>query len=64
MNVGCEELISIVKQIKPSYHIFGHIHESSGMEIIDGTTFINASICNLKYQPINKYYTFELIDKS
>ena len=38
-HIGCEELLNKVKQLSLTYHIFGHIHESYG---IDGYR-INAS---------------------
>jgi Icc-related predicted phosphoesterase len=53
MRVGCEMLLEAVERIKPQAHIFGHIHESYGLELKNGTTFINASICNGSYLPIN-----------
>ncbi len=53
-NVGCEDLLSAVNRIEPKYHIFGHIHNGYGIENIQHITFINASICDEKYNPINK----------
>lgn len=58
--VGCEDLLSRIREIAPKYHCFGHIHEHSGMWSIEGTTHINASICDLDYKPLNPFYTFEL----
>ncbi len=43
-NTGCRDLLKTVKHIKPSYHLFGHIHEAYGQTTIDRTTFINSSI--------------------
>lgn len=60
-HVGCEELTKILgKTIKPLYHIFGHIHEAYGMEKHEDITYINASICTLRYKPSNKPITFTL----
>ncbi|MCM8542529.1 MAG: metallophosphatase domain-containing protein [Lentisphaeraceae bacterium] len=59
-HAGCEDLLVRVKQIKPKFHCFGHIHEHSGQWQIDDTTYINASICDLAYNPTNPYFTFEL----
>ena len=42
-HVGCEELLKKVKEVKPKFHIFGHIHEGMGEEELNGTHFINAS---------------------
>ncbi len=64
LNVGCEDLLNKVLEIKPKLHIFGHIHidskdsfyykYDSNIVIEDGTTFINASICDNEYVPMNK----------
>lgn len=41
--VGCEDLLKRVQEIKPRFHIFGHIHDCYGQESNLHTTFINAS---------------------
>jgi Icc-related predicted phosphoesterase len=45
----------VMDRIKPKLHVFGHIHEWGG-EIIDliTTKFVNASIMNEDYEPVNK----------
>jgi Icc-related predicted phosphoesterase len=48
-NVGCEELIKVVEKVQPKLHVFGHIHEGHGQEQRGKTTFVNASVLNLKY---------------
>lgn len=58
-HVGCPFLKKELKRIKPKLHLFGHIHESNGRVDQDGTTFINAAICNLRYKPKNPYYIYE-----
>ena len=40
---GSKSLLERVQILKPKYHIFGHIHESYGVQKINSTTFINAS---------------------
>ena len=40
--VGCKDLLKRIAEVKPAYHIFGHIHEGYGMLEKDGTVFINA----------------------
>jgi Icc-related predicted phosphoesterase len=52
-NIGCEELLKAVQRIQPKFHIFGHIHEGYGTQMIDGTTFVNAAICDMHYQAAN-----------
>jgi len=54
-NVGCEELREAVLRVKPKLHVFGHIHSEGGkQEKIGGTIFVNASIMDESYDPINK----------
>lgn len=48
--VGCEDLFEIIEKTKPRYHVFGHIHEAYGIFKNQHTTFINASVLNLKYE--------------
>jgi Icc-related predicted phosphoesterase len=48
--VGCPKLLDRIRQIKPKVHVFGHIHEGMGIQEIDGTTYINASMVNLQYE--------------
>jgi Icc-related predicted phosphoesterase len=45
-GVGDEELLLQVFKIQPAVHCFGHAHGQNGMETVNGTTFINASIVN------------------
>jgi predicted phosphohydrolase len=52
-RVGCVDLLARIALIKPKVHAFGHIHEGSGVLAQDGTTFVNASICDGEYRPIN-----------
>lgn len=59
-NVGCEELMKAVERVKPKFHCFGHIHEGYGQLVKNGTHFINASICDMGYRPINKPIIFKL----
>lgn len=58
-NVGCVDLLNRVQEVKPKYHIFGHIHEGSGILKVDEVTFINASVLNEDYRLINKPIHFD-----
>jgi Icc-related predicted phosphoesterase len=58
LHVGCEELKTKVDLIKPRYHIFGHIHEQSGVEKKEDTTYMNATQVNLFYQLTRKPLVF------
>ena len=59
-EVGCEELLKKVMKVKPKIHAFGHIHEGYGMIQKEGTTFINASSLNFRYQYTNPPVEWEL----
>jgi Icc-related predicted phosphoesterase len=60
---GCDDLLQVVRRIKPRLHIFGHIHEGYGSFKEGNTTFINASVCNLQYSPINPAHVFPWVGK-
>jgi predicted phosphohydrolase len=57
---GCEDLLRRVEEIKPKYHVFGHIHEGYGVTSGAHTTFVNACICTVEYRPTNKPIVFEI----
>ncbi|MFG0319139.1 MAG: metallophosphatase domain-containing protein [Planctomycetota bacterium JB042] len=47
--VGCDDLARELRRIAPRLHVFGHIHEAYGRVDADGTIFVNASICDVRY---------------
>lgn len=51
-RVGCEELALRVRQVRPSLHVFGHIHEAYGESRQDGCLYLNACVCDLRYRPV------------
>lgn len=54
LNVGCKLLLDrISKLANLKVHVFGHIHEASGMLEKDGVTFVNASILDQDYKVKN-----------
>lgn len=63
-NTGCEELRKRVDEIsangKLKLHLFGHIHCGHGVLQRNGTTFINASVCNEEYEPLQPPLLFEI----
>ena len=59
-HVGCEELLARIQVVKPRVHVFGHIHGGHGRVERDGTTFINASICNEQYQATQPAFVMDL----
>lgn len=60
VNAGCHYLLDRITQIRPKYHICGHIHEGYGVTNNQHTTFVNASICDWDYYPGNKPIVFDL----
>lgn len=62
MHVGCERIGRYVDKVKPSIHCFGHIHEQNGIDVIAGTTYINASVLDGRYNYSNKPVNIELKD--
>lgn len=59
-QVGCADLRNKVLEIKPKLHVFGHIHGSYGVEVFNGTTFVNASVVNEAYKIANHPIVIEL----
>lgn len=52
-KVGCEALRDAVVRVKPKLHVFGHIHCGYGVYQPGATKFVNASVCNEAYEPVN-----------
>ena len=59
VETGCEDLLNTIREIRPKYFIFGHIHEAYGMVEKNATTFINASVLDVHYQLANEAVEFE-----
>ncbi len=60
-RVGCEELLLRVRDLGPSLHLFGHIHEDRGYRREGDTLFVNASICDIRYRPVQKPFRLERV---
>lgn len=64
-HVGSKELLKAVMHVKPSFHVFGHVHEGYGKEIITYSygkligqkemIFLNCSHVDEHYRPVNGY---------
>jgi len=59
-HVGCEDLRRALQRVKPKVHVFGHVHEDRGVMELNGTTFINACICNERYMAVHQPIVFDL----
>ena len=49
-HVGCRDLFAELDRIRPSYHIFGHIHETYGKFETETCKFYCASVLNGQYR--------------
>jgi Icc-related predicted phosphoesterase len=59
INVGCEELLTRIQEIKPKIHLCGHIHSGRGVVFSEGTLYVNASVLNDRYEFRNKPITID-----
>jgi Icc-related predicted phosphoesterase len=60
IHYGDRDLLQTVMDIRPRYHLFGHIHDAYGMEKEKDTLFANASIVDVYYRLLNKPFLFEI----
>jgi Icc-related predicted phosphoesterase len=58
-HLGCKVLLEFVNKLHPSYHLFGHIHESYGLHKIGYITYINGSLLNKEHKIENNPIIFE-----
>jgi Icc-related predicted phosphoesterase len=59
-RAGCEELRKRIEEIRPRAHVFGHIHHFYGKSEKFGVKFVNASVCDESYAPVNAPIVFDL----
>lgn len=60
INLGDRALREAVHRLSPPIHCYGHVHEGYGVEWSSHNTyFVNASICNESYRPLNRPYIFD-----
>lgn len=59
-HVGCRDLLEAVHRIQPKIHVFGHIHCNYGITTHGVTTYVNASICDESYNPMNAPIVIDL----
>lgn len=59
--IGCEDLKRTVQNLTNlKLHVFGHIHSGYGTVVEGGVRYVNASVCNHGYQPINPPIVVEI----
>ncbi len=59
-EVGCADLLARIREVGPRYHVFGHIHEAYGTTVEGATTYVNASVCDFRYRPVNPPVVLDL----
>lgn len=59
-SCGCPSLLKRVLDVGPRIHCFGHVHASAGTLKLRGTTFVNASVVDSRYQIARRPYEFHL----
>jgi Icc-related predicted phosphoesterase len=57
---GCAQLREKVLEVRPKYHIFGHIHEAYGIIEGENTNFINSSVLDEHYLLANSPVSFTI----
>lgn len=60
-HVGCEDLLfELENRISPKLHVFGHLHSGYGELDRDGIHYVNASLVNEAYSPVNSPIVIDL----
>ena len=58
--VGDMSLLDAVLRIRPTYHIFGHVHEGRGQVQNQWTEFVNATQVDAVYRPVYQPIVLEV----
>lgn len=58
--VGCSDLLKALKEIRPTMHLCGHIHQAYGTKKKHDILFVNASNCTEEYEATNPVIIVEL----
>jgi len=64
VHAGCRILRNRILNVRPKIHACGHIHEGYGITTWEDITFINASLCNSAYSPVNQPVEVNLLKNS
>lgn len=49
INYGSKEILARINEVRPTLHLFGHIHAQHGITNEFGITFLNGAIMNVDY---------------
>jgi Icc-related predicted phosphoesterase len=58
-RLGCDDLRMRIEEIKPKFHVCGHIHTGYGYAWNENTYFFNASVLDESYKYAHKPITFD-----
>lgn len=53
INYGSKEILARINDVRPTLHLFGHIHAQHGITNESGITFSNGAIMNTDYTNLN-----------
>lgn len=59
-HTGCAALSARVLEVKPRFHVFGHIHEGFGSLSCGGVQYLNVSTMSKHYQITNAPVCFDI----
>lgn len=59
-HVGCDDLKRFIKNIKPKFHLFGHLHENYGIVKDDNTVYVNSALITDGYVLNHEPHIIEL----
>lgn len=57
---GCPDLLQRVLDVRPRYHLFGHIHDAYGIKESKYTTFVNAALLDEDYRLLNNPFILDI----
>lgn len=61
--LGCSLLAPRLNDLSPALHCFGHLHNSAGQLTLGGTTYVNASSVNSRFEVVHPPTVFDLPDR-
>lgn len=60
-DYGCPHILNaVLKRVRPSLHLFGHVHAAYGVCENGGTTFANGALMDENYQLKNQPHVFDI----
>ena len=63
INLGDPFLLGAITRVRPSLHIFGHVHDGYGVYSDGYTEYKNVAVCDAQYEPVNIPHVINLETK-